>query len=167
MYLGYLNVIIFLIISGLIVISLQHYTHSLKRSQFIQAVMARTPLIPAHRRQTGRQISELEASLFYKASSRTVRTAQKKTPPPKNKTEKYVIGIMTLYMVTAMTMGVIPSLLRQGLTRQPCLSLNSLGSPCWPQAQSSICLLSTGIKGCTIMLATFSYPNKNKSKTRA
>jgi hypothetical protein len=50
----------------------------------------------------GRQISEFEASLVYKVSSRTVRATQKpclEPPPKKNtkiKTQKTIIGIKVL-----------------------------------------------------------------------
>jgi hypothetical protein len=47
----------------------------------------RTPLIPALGKHRGRRISELEASLVYRASSRTARATQK-NPVSKKKNKK-------------------------------------------------------------------------------
>jgi hypothetical protein len=49
-----------------------------------------TPLIPALRRQSrGRRISEFEASLVYRVSSRTARATQR-NPVLKNKTNRFI-----------------------------------------------------------------------------
>jgi hypothetical protein len=54
----------------------------------------RTPLILALGRQRGRQISEFEASLFYKVSSRTARDTQRNPVSKKNKNKKK--GILSI-----------------------------------------------------------------------
>jgi hypothetical protein len=51
----------------------------------------RTPLISQHLGGRGRRISEFEASLVYKVSSRTARAIQRNpnpTPPPKKKKKR-------------------------------------------------------------------------------
>jgi hypothetical protein len=48
-------------------------------------MVALKPLIPAHRKQREANLSELEASLVYRASSRTVRATQRN---PVSKTKK-------------------------------------------------------------------------------
>jgi hypothetical protein len=66
--------------------SIKHVTQAFKRATAVPDVMAKGPgkNIPSGR---GRQISEFEASLVYRASSRTARTTQR-NPVSKNQKKK-------------------------------------------------------------------------------
>jgi hypothetical protein len=75
-----------------------------KRDTEFKGILGRawwhTPLIPAHNKGRGRWISEFEASLVYKVSSRTARAIQRKTKQKQKKGHPWLCSKFEVSLAT-------------------------------------------------------------------